>query len=238
MEVRVTPNQITLFRVVLAFLAVVLFTAARSNVEPALWAGPAALSLVVAAIALDAVDGYVARRKRLATPLGAQLDVLGDRVVEQLFFTYFAVCGLISLWVPVVFFVRGALTDFVRGPAAGSKGNEAASSASGSFGVATAWGKALVASRASRAAYGAVKCLCFCCLGAQMAVSSAKQLGEWTALRESLAQASEILVVVTILFCLVRGLPVLWEGRRCLESPRAGGAQPSLNGMGAPVTSR
>ncbi len=109
-----TPNQVTLARVAAAFAAVALFTAGKD----VLAADLAAVLLTVAAIALDGVDGYLARTRGLATPLGAQLDILGDRVVENLFFTCFAVAGLISLWVPVVFFVRGALTDFLRGLAA------------------------------------------------------------------------------------------------------------------------
>ena len=76
------------------------------------------MALTIAAIALDGVDGYLARTRGMATPLGAQLDILGDRVVENLFFTFFAVAGLISLWLPVLFFVRGTLTDFLRGLAA------------------------------------------------------------------------------------------------------------------------
>src|SRR5712692_5686909 len=137
-----TPNQITAARVAMAFGAVALFC--RNA-----WADAAALALTIAAIGLDALDGHLARRRKLSTPLGAQLDILGDRVVENLFFTFFAVTGLVSLWVPVTFFARGALTDFLRGLAAltGRSG----------FGknsmLETWWGRALVASRASRAAY-------------------------------------------------------------------------------------
>jgi phosphatidylglycerophosphate synthase len=107
---QMTPNQVTLTRVAAAFAAVALFTHLGNHVAADL----AAVALTIAAIALDGVDGYLARTRGLATPLGAQLDILGDRVVENLFFTFFAVSGLISLWVPVLFFVRGTLTDFLR----------------------------------------------------------------------------------------------------------------------------
>ena len=108
-----TPNQVTLARVVAAFVAVALFSLSRHS--HALIIDAAAVLLTILAIALDGLDGYLARKQNLATPLGAQLDILGDRVVENLFFTFFAVCGLITLWVPIVFFVRGTLTDFIRG---------------------------------------------------------------------------------------------------------------------------
>ena len=91
-----TPNQVTLTRVAAAFAAVALFTLFGNSLAADL----AAVILTVAAIALDGLDGYLARTRDLATPLGAQLDILGDRVVENLFFTFFAVSGLISLWVP------------------------------------------------------------------------------------------------------------------------------------------
>ncbi len=109
-----TPNQITVARVAAAFAAVAFFTLFRHSVVADL----VAVALTVMAIALDGVDGYVARTRGLATPLGAQLDILGDRVVENLFFTFFAVSGLVSLWVPILFFVRGTLTDFLRSLAA------------------------------------------------------------------------------------------------------------------------
>src|SRR5262249_29947083 len=101
-----TPNQITALRVVMAAVAIALF--GRNPVGN--WI---ALGLTVSAVFLDAVDGWVARRRNLATPLGAQIDILGDRVVENLFFTFFAVAGLISIWVPLFFFVRGTATDFL-----------------------------------------------------------------------------------------------------------------------------
>ena len=103
-----TPNQITVARVAAAFAAVALFTLFDHWIA----ADVAAVLLTVAAIALDGVDGYVARTRGMATPLGAQLDILGDRVVENLFFTFFAVSGLISLWVPVLFFDAGRLRIF------------------------------------------------------------------------------------------------------------------------------
>lgn len=225
----ITPNQLTVLRVGLAFVAVALFGLAPAGFAGRHgWVNLVALGLIIAAIALDAMDGWLARRYRLATPLGAQLDILGDRVIENLFFTFFAVCGLVSLWVPVTFFVRGTLTDFLRGLAA-----RAGKSGFGSNSMLeTWWGRALVASRASRGAYAALKCVCFCYLG-----------GEWVLLHGAatgfgLAGASgyaalrlgqNILVSATVGFCLVRALPVLWEGRRYLTAlDRSGAAKARL----------
>jgi len=202
-EAEMTPNQITLLRVLMGFAAVALF--ARN-----FWCDVAALVLTIAAITLDALDGYLARRRKLATPLGAQLDILGDRVVENLFFTFFAVTGLVSLWVPVLFFVRGTSTDFLRGLAARAGRNGFGASSM----MQTWWGRALVASRASRAAYGAMKCLCFCYLGVELTLVRLPTAALAPAQVAWVRAAAEALVLATVAFCLIRAVPVLWEGRR------------------------
>lgn len=208
-----TPNQVTAARVAAAFVAVAIFTFWHASFA----AGLAGVALTIAAIALDALDGYLARSRNLATPLGAQLDILGDRLVENVFFTFFAVAGLVSLWVPVVFFVRGTLTDFLRSLAAHS-----GRSGFGSAGMLESWwGRALVASRSSRAAYAALKCICFCFLGLLISLSHTPR--EWLgdSARAALAAFAQTLVAITVAFCLIRALPVVWEGRRYLAaSPR------------------
>lgn len=201
-----TPNQVTATRVASAFAAVGLFTFFGG----ALAADIAAVVLTIAAIALDGVDGYIARTRGLATPLGAQLDILGDRVVENLFFTFFAVAGLVSLWLPILFFVRGTLIDFLRGLAsrAGRSGFGERSM------LETWWGRALVASRASRAAYAILKCVCFCYLGLLLPVT--RWQADWLDANErhSLLLTGQILGAAAAVFCAVRAVPVVWEGRR------------------------
>lgn len=210
-----TPNQVTVTRVGAAFAAVALFTFFGN----ALAADIAAVVLTIAAIALDGVDGYLARTRGLATPLGAQLDILGDRVVENLFFTFFAVAGLVSLWVPVLFFVRGTLTDFLRGLAArsghvgfGSRGSR------GNSMLNTWWGNALVASRTSRAAYAVLKCICFCYLGLLLPLAQVHAAWLNANARHWFGRAGQMLVAATVIFCVVRAIPVIWEGRRYLAS--------------------
>ena len=215
-----TPNQITIVRVAAAFAAVALFTISRR----AFFVDVAAVLLTILAIALDGVDGYVARTRNLATPLGAQLDILGDRVVENLFFTFFAVAGLISLWVPVVFFVRGTITDFVR-----SLASREGRTGFGQNGMLqTWWGRGLVASRFSRGAYAALKCVCFCYLG--MLLPLARMTAPWLSdvTRYNLSIAGQILVGATVAFCVIRAVPVVWEGRRYLGA----------SGQSHPPTSR
>lgn len=203
---QLTPNKVTALRVAVGFAAVSFFGRGP-------WANLAAVILTVTTIALDALDGHIARRKNLATPLGAQIDILGDRMIENVYFTYFAVVGMVSLWLPVFFFVRGAATDFLRGLAlrAGHSGWGANTM------LQTWWGRALVASRWSRGLYAAMKCLCFCYLGLELALTRGPValLGEMTPNLHSLVRAgAHVLTLATAAFCLLRAAPVLVEGWR------------------------
>jgi len=199
-----TPNRITLLRVGVGFLAVGLF--GRNA-----WMNLLAVGLTVMAIALDALDGYIARKKRMATPEGAQIDILGDRMIENMYFTYFAVVGMVSLWLPMLFFARGAATDFLRGLAlrAGHSGWGASAM------LKSRWGRALVASRWSRGAYAALKCVCFCYLGIELALTRGPValLGPLTVdVHAAIRAGAQLLVWTTAAFCLVRGMPVIVEG--------------------------
>ena len=204
-----TPNQVTVARILTAFLAVGLF---RLGVH-VFALDLAAVALTVAAIALDGVDGYLARTRGLATALGAKFDVLGDRVVESLFFTCFAASGLISLWVPVLFFVRGAVTDFFSGLAARTR--FVADRRAG-------WEHVLVGSRMSRACYAGVKCICFCYLGFLLSVrdTAPTQFNRWSAAtgRTWPLAAAQAITLLAVAFCIVRAIPVVWEGRRYLTA--------------------
>lgn len=199
-----TPNKVTAMRVAVGFVAVSLF-------GHGVWANLVAVVLTVAAIALDALDGHIARRKKMETPLGAQVDILGDRIIENIYFTYFAVVGMVSVWLPILFFARGAATDFLRGLAmkSGRSGWGTQSM------LKTWWGKTLVGSRWSRGLYAAMKCVCFCYLGLELALTRGPValLGSLTAdLHAMIHAVAQILVWSTGVFCLVRGLPVLAEG--------------------------
>jgi len=207
-SMRWTPNKVTLLRVCVGFAAVCLFGRGA-------WANLTALGLTVAAIALDALDGHLARKKKMATPVGAQLDILGDRMIENVYFTYFAVVGMVSLWLPVLFFARGAATDFLRGLAmkAGHSGWGANAM------LRTWWGQALVASRWSRGLYAAMKCLCFCYLGLELALTHGPValVGELAAdAHATIRLGANVLTWMTAAFCLLRGLPVFVEGWKYL----------------------
>lgn len=196
-----TPNRITSLRVALGFVAVGLF---GQNA----WLNLLAVALTVSAVALDALDGYIARTKNLATPEGAQIDILGDRMIENMYFTYFAVVGMVSLWLPMLFFARGAATDFLRGLAAtaGYSGWGANSM------LKSKWARVLVGSRWSRGTYATLKCLCFCYLGLELALTRGPVGAMGTDLHVAIRIGAQLLVWLTAAFCVLRGVPVLQQG--------------------------
>src|SRR5262249_31312767 len=201
-----TPNKVTLLRVLVGFAAVGLFGHGT-------WANLAAVALTVASIALDALDGHLARKKQMATPLGAQVDLLGDRMIENMFFTYFAVVGMVSWWLPVLFFARGASIDFLRALAlkTGYSGWGANSI------LQTRWGRTLVASPWSRGLYAVLKCACFCYLGMELALTRgpvALFSGITGDLHLTIRTVAQILTWATAVFCVLRGIPVVMEGWR------------------------
>ena len=203
-----TPNKVTLLRVVVGFLAVSAFGHGA-------WMNLLGVALTVGAIALDGLDGHLARKKKMATAVGAQLDILGDRIIENMYFTYFAVLGMVSLWLPMLFFARGAATDFLRGLAlkAGHSGWGANAK------LQTCGGHALVASRWSRGTYAALKCICFCYLGLELALTRGPMalLGPLTVeAHEAIRAGAQILAWLTALFCMFRGLPFFLEGGKFL----------------------
>ncbi len=211
-----TPNKVTFLRVVVGFAAVGLFGHSA-------WLNLLAVAFTVAAIALDALDGHIARTKNMATPVGAQIDILGDRIIENMYFTYFAVVGVVSLWLPMLFFARGAVTDFLR-----SLALKAGHSTWGANAMLQAWwGRTLVASRWSRGIYAGMKCVCFCYLGLELALTR----GPVALLTPSSPEAhaaihagAQALAWSTTAFCLVRGVPVFLEGWRFFAGNRAGSA--------------
>jgi hypothetical protein len=79
----------------------------------------------------------------------------------------------------------------------------------------TWWGRALVASRWSRGLYAAMKCLCFCYLGLELALVRGQMAlaGEMAAdTRGMIRIGAHILTWLTAGFCLIRGMPMLLEG--------------------------
>jgi CDP-diacylglycerol--glycerol-3-phosphate 3-phosphatidyltransferase len=201
-------NVITLGRIVLVFVTLLMFTLGFPFKV-------AATFMTILVLYLDSLDGYVARKLGVASDFGALLDIAGDRVVENAFWIFFAWLGLISFWVPIIIVTRGFLTDLVRSVAF-AKGKTP-------FGKKThlrsAIARFLCASRFSRALYGVTKAIVFVWLGFYLSLESSIAKYNWNLplfYSRAVYDIGMILVYITLVMCVLRGIPVLWESRNLL----------------------
>ena len=198
------PDIVIAIRVALAFVALGLLSL------PFRFA-VAGLALTIVVIAMDALDGFLARRLGVADDLGAVLDITGDRIVEHVFWIYFAVAGVVPVWVPLVIVTRSFAVDTAR--------SLALTSGMTPFGAKTmmrsAFTRFVVSSRFMRNMYGVAKVSAFVLLGAVIVVDRAAGAGLMVApdIERVLAQIGLAAVATTVTLNLVRGLPVLWDSR-------------------------
>ena len=102
------PNAITFSRLVLTgiFVAGAAFDSAIGH-----WV--ALVSFVIAAIS-DFLDGYLARRMGLVTPMGKLMDPLADKVLVCSAFVYLSAEGFCPVWVTVMILAREFLVTGLR----------------------------------------------------------------------------------------------------------------------------
>ena len=180
------------------FYAAYLIYACEGNTTAYVWA----LILTIIAFALDGVDGYVARKFNEESKFGALLDIMGDRIVENTYWILFAVMGWISILFPLIAITRGFVTDTIRS-AAMEQGLTP-------FGMqVNPICKFITGSRFMRISYAVAKVVAFVlivaakiptCLNAELIWN----VGYWSA-------------VFAIVFCVVRGLPVVLEAKYLFE---------------------
>ena len=179
-----TANAITLIRMLFTF-AVVALLGVHRNVNIA------CLATLVGIFALDALDGYVARKFGNVSAIGARLDIVADRIIENTFWIYFACEKLIPLWMPLIIMTRGFLTDGLKRE---------------SHSPRSPWAVALTQSRVSRAIYGAAKMFTFLYLAAVKAAFPLK------------VETGLFLATLTVAMCLMRGIPGLIENLLSFKS--------------------
>jgi CDP-diacylglycerol---glycerol-3-phosphate 3-phosphatidyltransferase len=102
------PNAITLSRL---FLTGIFVAGASFESTAGHWI--ALVSFVVAAIS-DFLDGYLARRMGLVTPMGKLLDPLADKVLVCSAFVYLSALGFCPVWVTVLILAREFLVTGLR----------------------------------------------------------------------------------------------------------------------------
>ena len=166
-----------------------------------------AFGLTVLVIWMDGLDGYVARKFNEVSKVGAVIDILGDRVVEQVYWVTFLALGWLPLWIPLVVIVRGIVVDGLRGLAL-EQGYTAFGSSSM---MQHPIGILLVSSRFSRWSYAVLKALAFCLLILSQTPDMPVTWLPW------LTSTAIFCVYSSVGFCVIRGLPVLLESKRFLQ---------------------
>jgi CDP-diacylglycerol--glycerol-3-phosphate 3-phosphatidyltransferase len=201
-----TPNLITLGRIVLALAVMLIF-------KLGFYWRLAAVLLTVLVICLDSLDGFVARKLGQASEFAALFDITGDRIVEHIYLIFYCAVGLVSFWVPVVFVTRSFLVDTLRSVAFSREGKTP-------FGRNTMMKspitRFLTASRFSRAVYGVSKVAVFVSLGLIFAFWKGFEEGvRWLSAAEirDLMIVTQALVWIMVVLNLIRGMPVIWDGR-------------------------
>jgi len=202
----VAANIITLGRIILVFLVILLFQAG-------FYLRLLAVSLTILVIYLDSLDGYVARKLGVASDFGALFDITGDRIVEHIYLIFYTAMGVLNFWVPLIFVTRSFLVDTLRSVAYSREGKTP-------FGDKTMMKSSLTrfltASRFSRAVYGVSKVIAFVLLGLILALERGFRDGihlipfSWF---KTGVYITTIIVWVMVAFNLIRGIPVLIDGR-------------------------
>jgi len=190
-----------MFRIFIAFIAVLLIF--KGSFYEYIWA----FGLTALAFLLDGVDGYVARKFNESSKFGAMLDIMSDRIVENTFWVAFSALGWLPVVFPLIAITRGFITDGFRSIAM-EKGYTA-------FGKKSMqddkFGHFICCSNFSRATYAVTKVLAFLL----MIVTHVPSISfKWQVTSQTLAN---VFVVIAIEFCVIRGLPVVFEGKKFFE---------------------
>lgn len=197
-------NLITVGRLILLFVIILLIY--YGNVTVITLSMPA----IAGTIALDGLDGWVARKRKSTSQFGAIFDIAGDRVVENSLWVVFAHLQLIPVWVPLLVLTRGFIVDSVR-----SVGYREGKTAFGDNNMMrsefTQW---LTAGRFMRALFGYAKALGFVFLtglvGYRQHPTAGTVLGAIYD-QELFRLAGWLCVWGAVALTIVRGLPVIYD---------------------------
>lgn len=203
-------NLVSLIRTLLGLLVISLLFIQTQTMYLACFV------LTIVVIAMDALDGYLARKLNESSKMGAVIDILGDRIVEQVYWVAFLALGWLPLWVPLVVIVRGIVVDGLR-----SMALEQGFTAFGQSSMQQSKiGWLLVSSNFSRTTYAVAKAAAFAFM----------ILGHTPGFEPDVANGITLLgltcTYISVAFCVIRGLPVLVEGRRFLADDKKAASAP------------
>ncbi|MFA7659224.1 MAG: CDP-alcohol phosphatidyltransferase family protein [Candidatus Gastranaerophilaceae bacterium] len=193
-------NFITIFRILLVFISISLLFSHNS------YAYICAIVLTVIAFSLDGVDGYIARKFNETSKLGAVLDIMSDRIVENTFWVTFAVLGWLPVAYPIVALTRGFVVDGLR-----SVAMEQGYTAFGDLTMQEGkFSYFICCSKFSRITYAVSKLVAF----GLMIVAKAPGLYFLSRWHWYLNITADLAAFIAIEFCVIRALPVLFESKK------------------------
>lgn len=191
-------NLITLSRLILLFLVIWI------AYLPLTWAHFGNVALLILVFATDGFDGYVARKRNETSLFGAMFDITVDRIVELSMWIVLADLDFVPVWVPLLFVVRGTIVDTVRANAASSQGESPFAM------IRSPIGRFLVAGKFMRIFYASTKGTTFCWMLLIQPVPVVMP-GIWADWSWLLLAIGTALVWLSVIQCLLRGLPVVTE---------------------------
>lgn len=210
-------NLLTIIRMLLAIIAVEFIFSGRPELSLA------AFFITLIVIILDGLDGYVARMHNESSTFGSVFDIIGDRVVENIYWIAFAVTGWVGAWVPMVVASRGIITDGLRSMALAQGYTAFGSSSMMSNPIC----HFLTASRFSRALYGTAKAVVFLVIILTyipnleyLNILNHVQHFYISEFQPTMILISNILVYITVGMCVIRGIPVIIESRRFINNDK------------------
>lgn len=162
--------------------------------------------LILIIFNLDSLDGWVARKLNETSLIGSVLDIATDRTLEYVLWIVYAHIGLIPVLVPIIVIIRGVSVDAVRSVRMKS-GLRAFDQ------IQSPLNKFLVSSRFMRAFYGITKGSAACFLTLAHALQS--YTGAWPNI---IFQTGLFFTWLSVCLCIIRGLPVLVEGFKNIQS--------------------
>lgn len=160
--------------------------------------------LLILVFVSDGLDGYVARKRNETSVFGAMFDIASDRITELVMWIVLVDLDVVPVWVPLVFIIRGTIVDTIRA-------NQVTSAQGAPFSILqTPVGKWLVAGKFMRGFYAALKATTFCWLLFFRALPELwpDLFRPWVPVFDTIGA---ILVYLSVLTCVIRGLPVVWE---------------------------
>lgn len=190
-------NLITLSRLLLLIVVVVI------AYQPYSWWHVANIALLILVFVTDGLDGYVARKRNEESVFGAMFDIASDRITELTMWIVLLDLHIVPVWVPLIFIIRGTVVDTIRA-------NQVTTEHDTPFSMLeTPLGRWLVAGKFMRIFYAVLKATTFCWLLLMQPLPVLLPVfSDWMWLLDGIGVA---LVYLSVLICVIRGLPVIME---------------------------